>query len=91
MAGPFRIREIPENSTFYRLEELNGTPLAATFAGNHLKRFFTRRELDSQRAEIHDTIRVTDQLGLDHDDDEQELEDGVARENMDVAAVVGDD
>jgi len=75
------------------LKELDGAPLAATFAGNHLKRFFTRRELDSQRAEIHDTIRVTDQLKLDDDDDdddEQELEDGIGRENMDVA-VVGDD
>jgi len=37
---------------------------------------------------------VTDQLKLDDDDDdddEQELEDGIGRENMDVAAVVGDD
>ena len=43
-----------------------------------------------QRAEIHDSIRVTDQLELDDDDDEQELEDGVASENIDVA-VVGDE
>ena len=28
--GPFRIREIPENSTFYWLEELDGALLAAT-------------------------------------------------------------
>ena len=42
------------------------------------------------RAEIHDTIRVTDQLELDDDDDEQELEDSVARENMDVAVVRDD-
>ena len=41
-SGPYRIREIEPNSTFYRLEELDGTPLAATFAGNRLKKFFTR-------------------------------------------------
>ena len=39
--GPFRIREILENSTFYRLEELDGTLLTVSFAGNRLKRFFT--------------------------------------------------
>ena len=38
--GPYRIREIPENSTFYCLEELDGVPLAASFAGNRLKCFF---------------------------------------------------
>src|SRR4030095_13441001 len=81
--GPFRIREIPENSTFYRLEELDGTPLAASFAGNRLKRFFTRAELDAHRAEIHDTIRVRDLCDLPDEDDEEEVEDGVGRENID--------
>ena len=28
--GPYRIREVAENSTFYLLEELHGTLLAAT-------------------------------------------------------------
>jgi hypothetical protein len=28
--GPYRIRKIPEDSTFYYLEELDGTPLAKT-------------------------------------------------------------
>ena len=36
-SGPYRIRQILEDSTFYWLEELDGTPLAATFAGNRLK------------------------------------------------------
>ena len=80
--GPFRIREIPKNSTFYRLEELDGTPLAASFAGNCLKRFFTRPELDAHRAETHDTIRVRDPW--DFVDDDEEAEDGIGRENMDV-------
>ena len=85
--------ECTENSTFYRLAELDSVPLIATFTGNCLKQFFTWPELDGQRVEIHDTIQVTDQLELDDDDDdddEQELEDGIGRENMDVA-VVGDD
>ena len=41
--GPYRIRQIPENSTFYYLEEL---PLAKTIAGNWLKKFFSRTSLD---------------------------------------------
>ena len=39
--GPFRLCEIPKNSTFYRLEELDGTPLAASFTGNRLRQFWT--------------------------------------------------
>jgi len=60
--GPYRIREIPEDSTFYYLEELDGTPLAATFAGNRLKRFFTRNELDNHRSEARGTVRVRESL-----------------------------
>jgi hypothetical protein len=58
--GPYRVREVPPDSTFYRLEELDGTHLKATFAGNRLKRFFTRTELDNDRADRHDVIRVRD-------------------------------
>ena len=68
--GPYRIREIPKDSTFYWLEELDGTHLKATFAGNRLKRFFSRTELDTNRAEAHETIRVRDALDVD------ELNDG---------------
>jgi hypothetical protein len=37
--GPYRITEIPRDSTFYQLEELDGTPLVQPFAGNRLKKF----------------------------------------------------
>ena len=63
--GPYRIREIPDDSTFYYLEELDGTHLKPTFAGNRLKRLFSRVELDNNRSEAHETIRVRDALDLD--------------------------
>ena len=50
--GPYHIREIPENSTYYLLEELDGTPLASTFAGNRLQRFFVRIERSGQHTLI---------------------------------------
>ena len=67
--GPYRIREIPDDSTFYKLEELDGTHLKATFAGNRLKRFFSRAELDVDRADRHAVIRVRDAL----EDDEADI------------------
>jgi hypothetical protein len=85
--GPYRIREISDNSTFYHLEELDGTPLAATFAGNRLKKFFSRAELDAQRTEQHETIRVRD---LDDVEDVEETEDGIGRENMETVENGGD-
>jgi hypothetical protein len=39
--GPYRIREISENSTFYYLEELDGTPYTPSIAGNRLRKFFS--------------------------------------------------
>jgi hypothetical protein len=33
-SGPYRIRKIAENPTFYELEEVDGAPLATTFSGN---------------------------------------------------------
>ena len=65
--GLYRIREIPEDSTFYYLEELDGTPLTATFAGIRLKRFFTRNELDNHRSETHGAIRARENLERDSD------------------------
>ena len=59
--GPYRIRKIPDDSTYYLLE-LDGTELKHTYAGNRLKRFFSRVELDNNRAEAHDTIRIRDAL-----------------------------
>src|SRR5437667_5503006 len=36
--GLYRIREVAEDSTFYRLEELDGTPLTSSITGNRLRR-----------------------------------------------------
>ena len=58
--GPYRIHEIPPDSTFYKLAELDGTHLKAAFTGNRLRRFFTRVELDEDRPEQHEVIRVLD-------------------------------
>ena len=60
--GPYQIREIPPDSTFYKLEELDGTHLKATFAGDRLKRFFSRTALDKDRMQRHEVIRVRDAL-----------------------------
>jgi hypothetical protein len=76
--GPYRIRKIPRNSTFYLLEELDGVHLKENFAGNRLKKFFTRRELDDNRREQHAVIRVRDALDVEpveaDDNMEQEQE-----------------
>ena len=74
--GPYRIRKIPDDSTYYLLE-LDGTELKHTFAGNRLKRFFSRVELDNNRAEAHDTIRIRDAL---EDDEESQSGDTIINE-----------
>ena len=40
--GPYCIREVPVDSTYYRLIELDGTELAESFAEDRLKCFFPR-------------------------------------------------
>ena len=40
--GPYRIREKPLDSTFYLLEELDGTPLKRKYAGDQVKKYFSR-------------------------------------------------
>jgi len=47
--GPYRVEEVMPDSTYYRLEELDETPLTASFAENRLKKFFTRDELQYDR------------------------------------------
>jgi hypothetical protein len=44
--GPYRIIEKAENSTYYRLAELDGTPLSGTTAGEHIKKFHSREIAD---------------------------------------------
>jgi len=47
--GPYRIWEVTPDSTFYRLEELDGTQRAVSFAGNRLKKFFPRNQRQFDR------------------------------------------
>ena len=60
------------------------------FAGNRLKRFFSRIDLDNNRSEAHDTIRVRDALEAEEesqlrqmDDDEELVEDLKTRDLVD--------
>ena len=73
--GPYRIREIPENSTFYYLEELDGTQLSRSIVGNRLKKFFSRTILDEGRNQLHNVIRVRDEEQGEGDDEELDDED----------------
>jgi hypothetical protein len=69
--GPYRIREVAENSTFYRLEELDGVLLAPTFAGNRLKKFFMRDEQASEEnsPEISSDQGTSVEEGMEHQED----------------------
>jgi homoserine kinase len=49
--GPYRIRKIPENSTYY-LIELDGIHLATSIVGNRLKKFYSQMSLEEARYEI---------------------------------------
>lgn len=49
--GPYRIRDEVEDSTFYMLEELDGTPLKQKFPGDQLKLYFARTRLELGWAE----------------------------------------
>jgi len=78
--GPYRIVEVPLNSTFYKLAEFDSTPYKdTTVASNHIKKFFKRSELDTCRQEMHDTIRVEDLP----EEDEGIMEDDMAAVGMD--------
>jgi hypothetical protein len=62
--GPYPIREITENSTFYYLEELDGTPYTPSIAGNRLRKFFSRDQLRQDHAEQDEFLRSR-QAGID--------------------------
>jgi hypothetical protein len=49
--GPYRIRDEVEDSTYYMLEELDGTPLKRKFPGDQLKLYFARTRLELGWAE----------------------------------------
>ncbi len=43
--GPYRISDVVKDKGMYMLEELDGSQLAGTFAGNRLKTFHPRQRL----------------------------------------------
>jgi len=51
--------------------------LAATFAGNRLKRFFSSTELDDRCAKTHEMIRIRDAL------EAEDGEEGAQRRGLD--------
>ena len=71
--GPYRVREVGKTG-YYRLVEVDGVELKESYAGNRLKRFFSRGELDIDRSERHETIRVREGLDLSESEDEMESE-----------------
>jgi len=81
--GPYKIREVSETG-FYRLEELDGTHLKESFAGNRLKRFFSRSELergnDATRGKVGSRRRGDendpDDLDTEGEDDGSDPDDG---------------
>ena len=50
------------------MEELDGTHLKAIFAGDRLKHYFSRTELDQDRDSQHEIIQVPDTLKDDEVD-----------------------
>ena len=62
--GLSRVREILEDSIFFDMEELDGIPLAATFA---------RKKLDNHCSETHGTIRDRETLERDSEIDTKDV------------------
>ena len=77
--GPYRIREASP-AGYYRLEELDGAQLMESFAGNRLKRFFSRRSL------INDQLpfggRGPGAVGAVESEEEEEEEEEEAEEGV---------
>lgn len=46
--GPFRVREARQNTGSYVLEELDGTLIKRTYAGNRIKKFITRPKAEEK-------------------------------------------
>ena len=61
--SPYRIWEVAEDSTFYRLEELDETPLTSSIARNRLKKFFVTGEDEEQGSEGSTSIPETNKAG----------------------------
>lgn len=99
--GPYRISKIGENSTFYWLEKLDGTPKASTTAGNRVRKFFYESPIrpdrgdepssfpsttTRRRARVDNSARLQELLGMI--DDARDA--GDARVDVDVDVDVGD-
>ena len=75
--GSYRITETVTDKGTYLLEELDGTPLAGTFAGDQMKKFYTRQELrlGHQPDLDHNIVPIPeDLLALESNDALSELE-----------------
>ena len=74
--GPYQIFEVVKNKSTYMLEELDGTRLAGTFAGDRLKIFHPHQELllgnfaaEIDHERIPDLIHLLSQPKSETDDD----------------------
>ena len=72
--GPYRIREVSD-AGFYRLEELDGVHLTESFAGNRLKRFYPRAELERARSQSAFDENASDDLEDEARDEPSSVED----------------
>ena len=55
--GPYRIRYIPRNSTYYEVEELDGVAAHWRVAGNRIKKFHSRDEIWKDALAVAESIR----------------------------------
>ena len=78
--GPYRIVGKAEKSTFYRLAELDGTPLSGTTAGNRLKKFYSREIADMIRRREAEQQREGQQRGAENQEALVSEPAGIARD-----------
>src|SRR4030095_4070905 len=74
--GPYRSWKAPADSTHYFLEELDGTRLANSFAGDQLKKYFSRATLDRMRAEFG---KASGEVAEDEEEMEEAVEEEIER------------
>ena len=93
--GPYRVSEAQPDRNYYRLAELDGTALQHTVAGNRLKKFHVREDLDISEHQndmedldspwLHEEVE-----GVDEEDGEGETEQHPTAEARDEGAQRGD-
>ena len=67
--GPYRITDAVNEKGTYMLEELNGSRLAGTFAGDRLKKFHPRQRLHAPNLDLEELPNLDDFLLSDGDSD----------------------